>query len=158
MACSLKTLATVLILFALPLCSSRSQAQDERTYLASIPFEFHLSHGLMPAASYQIVSVNSHMIRFRALGTKKSEDLLVYPMPESDRLPSGQLRFARYGDVVILREFVAPTEHSGMHNVSRCIQTRMEKQMARDLKQITRNPSRARQYPIEIAINATPLP
>ena len=61
-------------------------------------------------------------------------------------------------DVLILREFAAPTDHSGMHNVSRCIQTRTEKQMARNLKRVTRNPSQARQYPIEIAINATPLP
>lgn len=158
MASSLKSIANIFVLSALSFYSSGSLAQDNRTYLASIPFEFHLSYGVMPAGDYQILSVNSHMMRFRAMGTAKTEDLLVSPMTESDRLPSGQLRFTRYGDVLVLREFAAPTDHSGIHYVSRCIPTRREKQMARNVKHIARTPSQAQHDPIEIAINTTPLP
>lgn len=158
MTCLLKSVATVLILSAVSFCSSKSQAQDNPTYLASIPFEFHLSHGVMPSGKYEIVSLNPHMMRFRALGTTKTEDLLVYPTTESDKLPSGQLRFTRYGDVLVLREFAAPTDHSGLHYVSRCISTRGEKQMGRNTKKIAGVTSQSTQYPTEIAINTTAQP
>lgn len=157
MISSLKSFATVLIVSAVVLGSCRSQAQEKRTYFASIPFEFHLSHGIMPAGSYEIMSLNSHMMRFRALGTTKTEDLLVYPVTESDTIPSGQLRFNRYGGISVLREFAAPANHSGLHSVSRCIPTRKEKQMGRNLKQIAGIPSEA-QHPTEIAINVKSLP
>ncbi len=150
---SLASVAAALILSAIPLCSSTSLAQAHPTYLVSIPFDFHMNDKVMPAGSYEIVPLSPHTIRFRALGSKVTADLLVYPTEEAGRVASGQLRFARYGNLNFLREFAPNTDQSGPHPASRCVRTRGEKQAARNLSIVA---TAQAQQPTEIAINATP--
>ena len=153
MSRSLANTAAALILSALSVCSSTSQAQAHPTYLVSIPFEFHIDDNVMPAGSYEIVPLTPHILRLRALGSRRTADLLVFPTEEPGRIPSGQLRFARYGNLNFLREFSPSFERTGPHAASRCIRTREEKQAARNLNT---NTSVKPQPPTEIAINATP--
>ncbi|GAC1361855.1 MAG: hypothetical protein NVSMB3_10120 [Acidobacteriaceae bacterium] len=153
MSRSLASIAAALILSALPLCSSTSLAQAHFTYLVSIPFDFHMNDKVMPAGSYEIVPLSPHTMRFRAMGSKVIADLLVYPTQEPGTVPSGQLRFARYGNLNFLREFSPSAERTGPHSASRCVKTPGEKQAARNLNTVAKA---AAQQPTEIAINATP--
>jgi len=144
--------AAALILSALSLCTSTMQAQGHPTYLVSIPFDFHMNDEVMPAGSYEIRTLSPHIIRLRALGNTRTADLLVFPTQEPGRVPSGQLRFARYGNVNFLREFSPNTDQTGPHPASRCVRTRGEKQAARNLSTVVRLQT---PQATEVAINAT---
>ncbi len=153
MSRSLASIAAALIVSALPLCSSTLQAQARPTYLVSIPFDFHMNDRVLPAGSYEIVPLSPHTMRFRALGSKLTADLLVYPTQEPGSVPSGQLRFARYGNLNFLHEFSPAADRTGPHTASRCVKTRGEKEAARNLGTVAKAQA---QQPTEIAINATP--
>lgn len=147
--------AAALMVCTLSLYSPTLRAQAHPTYTASIPFEFQVDHKVMSAGTYEIDPLTPHRMRLRHLGTPQTADLLVFPIDEPGTVPSGKLRFARYGTVYFLHEFSAPTEHTGPHSASRCIPTGEEKQAVRNLNSIA---SEKRQSPTEVAVSATPHP
>ncbi len=108
---------------------------------------------ILPAGSYEIVPLSPHTMRFRALGSKLTADLLVYPTQEPGSAPSGQLRFTRYGNLIFLHEFSPSADRTGPHPASRCVGTRGEKEAARNLSTVAEVQA---QQPTKIAINATP--
>jgi hypothetical protein len=123
-----------------------AQAQSPVSYVADIPFAFHMNDTLLPAGKYQITPISQNNLRLSQIDGKQVGYVGVYRGDDA-RSEDAQIRFTRYGKSTFLRDFTAAG--SGRRAVSRCHVTRGEKQAAHDWVQ-------TRQTFTTVALNVYP--
>lgn len=117
------------------LCSGASPAQalPPASYIADIPFAFHMNGVTLPAGKYRITpSLAPQGLRLNEIGGKHAGFVLVYPGEDARNVGLAIIRFNRYGTTNFLRDFSTEAVGPGWRSVSRCSETREEKRFAKD--------------------------
>ena len=112
--------------------ASPAQAQSPVSYVANIPFAFHVSNQTLPAGKYEIIQNSSQRsLRLNEIGGKHRAYVLAY-QGEDARSDRALIRFNRYGNDNFLRDFSPAPTGSGWRSVSRCSVTRAERQAQKE--------------------------
>ena len=109
-----------------------AQAQMPVSYVADIPFAFHVNSETLPAGKYRITpSTSPHGLRVNEIGGKHSGFVLVYN-GEDAKNEGAIIRFTRYGNANFLRDFSTQALGPERRSVSRCSVTAAEKRAQKD--------------------------
>jgi hypothetical protein len=112
--------------------ASPAQAQRAVSYVANVPFAFHVNSQLLPAGKYDIrPDTIKGGLRLREIDGKHSAFVQVYN-GEDARNETAVVRFTRYGNDNFLRDFSAPPNGPGWRSVSRCSVTRAERRVQKE--------------------------
>jgi hypothetical protein len=117
------------------LCSgvSPARAQQATSYVADIPFAFHMNGETLPAGKYRITpNAAPQGLRLNEIDGKHAGFVLVYHGDDAHNVGGAVIRFNRYGTTSFLRDFSTEPLGPGRRSVSRCNVTREEKRVARD--------------------------
>src|SRR5579859_4463634 len=126
---------TLAALGSLLMCSgvNRAHGQIPVSYVADIPFAFHMNSQTLPAGKYRITPVTSPQgLRLNEIGGKNGGFVLVYPGDDARNVGSAVIRFNRYGNANFLRDFSTEALGPELRSVSRCSVTTAEKRAQKD--------------------------
>lgn len=142
-----KGLTMLLAVVALTLVSAVAtvNAQESRTQVANIPFEFTVGSTTLPAGDYNVTHLNSG--ETIALRGAESVVRLTSLITRAEPAKQSKLVFHRYGNQYFLSEVWT----SGYTNGRKVVKSKAEEQLQREMSKIARDGRQYDLYEVSLA-------